>query len=130
MLLVDTSIWIDLLGKRPSYQLEPEQLFQLGVCPPVIQELHQGFPADSRYEKLKASFAALPCFSPVLTTDHFVQAAEIYRSGRRRGLTLRSSVDCLIAVIALENNVAIWHNDRDFDAISTYTDLRVTPKPP
>jgi predicted nucleic acid-binding protein len=49
----------------------------------------------------------------------------MYRSGRRRGLTIRSSADCLIAAIAIENRVPVWHKDRDFAAIATFTDLAV-----
>jgi predicted nucleic acid-binding protein len=129
MLLVDTSVWIDLLSKKPSFRLKPEQLFQLCVCPPVIQELLQGFPADNRYILLQDSILALPCLSPTVATELYIQGAEIFRAGRRRGKTIRSSVDCLIAAIAIANKVTVWHKDRDFDAIATYTDLLVTAKP-
>jgi predicted nucleic acid-binding protein len=56
--------------------------------------------------------------------EAFLEAAEIYRSGRRRGYTIRSTVDCLIAAIAIRNGVTVWHKDRDYDSIARYTALR------
>jgi predicted nucleic acid-binding protein len=53
----------------------------------------------------------------------YVAAADIYRQGRRRGLTIRSATDCLIAAIAIRNGVPIWHRDRDFEAIASFTAL-------
>jgi predicted nucleic acid-binding protein len=57
--------------------------------------------------------------------DLYLEAADIYRLGRRKGYTIRSSLDCLIAAIAIHNNASVWHCDRDFDAISRYTSLEV-----
>lgn len=123
MILVDTSIWIEVLaGRQP---VDPDDLLRLATCPPVLQEVRQGlrrsFPAEAFFE----NFQALPCLSPELPTPLFLAAAEIYREGRRRGITVRSSYDCLIAAIAIENKVPVWHRDRDFDAIAQYTPLRV-----
>ncbi len=54
----------------------------------------------------------------------FLAAAEIYRLGLMKGHTIRSSADCLIAAIAIDNGVPVWHKDRDFEAIARYTSLR------
>lgn len=54
----------------------------------------------------------------------FLEAAEIYAQARRQGYTIRSPIDCLIAAIAIENNVPIWHSDRDFSTIARFTPLR------
>jgi predicted nucleic acid-binding protein len=56
--------------------------------------------------------------------ETFLAAAAIYRDGRRRGYTIRSTVDCLIAAVAVENGASVWHRDRDFDAIARFTNLR------
>lgn len=56
----------------------------------------------------------------------FLSAAEICRLGRAKGYTIRSSTDCLIAAIAIENRTPIWHRDRDYEAIARYTALRIT----
>ena len=107
MFLVDTSVWINLLGRKPSFRLEAEQLFQLCICPPIVQELLQGMPHGERFERLRAAVLALPCIPEVIPVEFYVKAAEIYRAGRRRGLTIRSSVDCLIAVVAIERRLPI-----------------------
>jgi len=54
----------------------------------------------------------------------FLEGARIYQQGRRSGHTIRSSVDCLIAAIAIENDVPVWHRDRDFSNIASYTRLQ------
>jgi len=129
MFLVDTSVWINLFSKKPAFQLEAEQLFQLAVSPPIIQELIQGLQTKSSIEQLKSSILALPCTPSVVNLDDYINAAEIYRAGRRRGLTIRSSVDCLIAALAIQQGLTVWHLDRDFTAIATYTNLQVTQDP-
>jgi hypothetical protein len=57
--------------------------------------------------------------------ETFETAANLYRTARRRGLTVRRSVDCLIAAICLESGAEIYHNDRDFDALASVSDLAV-----
>jgi predicted nucleic acid-binding protein len=56
--------------------------------------------------------------------DLYLKAAAIYREGRSRGYTIRSAIDCLIAAIAIEHSVPVWHRDRDFSTIARYTSLR------
>jgi predicted nucleic acid-binding protein len=93
----------------------------------VFQGLRQGRASDA----FRESFLALPRLCDPLTWDVYAEAAEIYRDGRRRGFTIRSSTDCLIAAIAIENDALVWHRDRDFDDIATYTRLRaVSYSPP
>ena len=82
--------------------------------------------AGNASETFQERFLALPCLSDPLRLALFREAAAIYREGRRRGRTIRSSTDCLIAAIAIDNGVPVWHRDRDFDAIAQYTPLRVT----
>jgi predicted nucleic acid-binding protein len=75
---------------------------------------------------------ALPQIGTPVALDLFLNAADIYRIGRSKGYTIRSSIDCLIAAIAIENNVPIWHYDRDFPTIARYTSLQEfsrLPKP-
>ena len=60
--------------------------------------------------------------------ETFLSAAEIYRQGRAKGYTIRSSIDCLIAAIALQNHVQVWHHDRDFDLIARYTPLETVAR--
>jgi predicted nucleic acid-binding protein len=123
MILVDTSVWIDLLRSKP--RIKEEDLFRFAVCGPIVQEVLQGLKPDAASEAFRAGFLALPVLSDPIPLELYVAAADIYRSGRRRGLTIRSSVDCLIAAVAIGNRVPVWHKDRDFAAIATFTDLTV-----
>ena len=123
MILVDTSIWIDLLNGRRGRALGPDELVEFATCVPILQELWQGLKEDPRTADLRDALLALPCLGNPLPRDTYLHAADIYRQGRRIGYAIRSSVDCLIAAIAIENRVPVWHRDRDFDAIARYTDL-------
>ncbi|MFO7986872.1 MAG: PIN domain-containing protein, partial [Desulfatiglandaceae bacterium] len=55
----------------------------------------------------------------------FVRAAELYRSLRKRGVTIRKPIDCMISAVAIEHNIRLLHNDRDFDHIAKHSKLRV-----
>ena len=123
MILVDTSIWIELINGNIK-GAEPDLLIRFRTTGPIVQEVLQGLRPGRQSEAFKGSFLALPLLCDPLTGDLYTQAAEIYREGRRRGYTIRSSADCLIAAIALESGVPVWHRDRDFKAIARFTPLR------
>ncbi|MGB2928761.1 MAG: PIN domain-containing protein [Desulfobacterales bacterium] len=53
----------------------------------------------------------------------FLQSAEIFRTLRRKGITIRKSMDCMIASVAIENHIPLLHNDRDFEPIEKYCNL-------
>ena len=124
MILVDTSIWIELLAGR--LQVAEQDIPRCAVCGPILQEVLQGLKPGPASDAFREAFRALPVLSDPIDLDLFVAAADIYRQGRRRGLTIRSSVDCLIAAIAIRNNIPVWHRDRDFTAIHAYTPLEVS----
>lgn len=128
MILVDTSIWIELLGGGGRYRPSSEDLAGFVTCGPIIQEVLQGLRPGPSGDAFREAFLALPRLSDPLPLDPFLEAASIYQQGRRKGYTLRSSIDCLIAAIAIRNRAPVWHKDRDFTAISAYTSLQtVTP---
>jgi predicted nucleic acid-binding protein len=58
-----------------------------------------------------------------MSRETFLSAAHIYRALRARGVTIRNSVDCMIAACCTENGAQLLHNDRDFDAIASHTKL-------
>ena len=125
MILVDTSIWIEFLRGRLHI---PNSLADHAVtCGPVIQEVLQGVRAHARARAEKALLSMI-CVSDPLPAAVFTHAASLYREGRDRGVTIRSSIDCLIAAIAIENQVPVWHRDRDFDRIASFTSLRTAYK--
>ena len=127
MILVDTSIWIDLLTD-PSRIPDPEAIADFAICGPIVQEVLQGFSDHASSLTFRERLLTFPQLNDPISTELFVEAAEIYRQGRRKGYTIRSSVDCLIAAIAIQNDVAVWHRDRDFTTIAKFTPLRAVTR--
>jgi predicted nucleic acid-binding protein len=131
VILVDTSIWVELLNSRVRAGVSEKELLNFVTCGPVIQEVLQGLRPGPRGDAFREVFLALPTLSDPLPKSLFLAGAELYRQGREKGRTIRSSADCLIAAIAIENRVSVWHRDRDFDAIATFTGLLVArARPP
>lgn len=124
MILADTSIWIDLLNGRVA-PIPPEKLGELVTCGPVVQEVLQGLREGREGRAFRMAFDSVPRLSDPLPEEVFRAAADIYAQGRRLAITVRSSVDCLIAAIALEHSVPVWHSDRDFDKIARFTGLQI-----
>jgi hypothetical protein len=124
MTLVDTSVWVELLNEPLGSRVTEAELLRFVTCGPILQEVLQGLRDDPASEALREGLLALPVLSDPLPIAIFLSAAEIYRLGRAKGYTIRSSIDCLIAAIAIENGVPVWHKDRDFEAIARYTSLR------
>ncbi len=112
------------MNARLGRRLSTDQLLRFATCAPVVQEVLQGLGDTPASDVFREGLLAIPRLSEPLPFDIYLQAADIYRLGRRKGYTIRSSVDCLIAAIALENRVPVWHKGRDFDAIARYTPLR------
>ena len=106
MLLVDTSIWIELLAGRVR-GIGPDQLAVFSTCGPVVQDVLQGLRPGPESDEFRQSILSLPCLCDPIPRSVYIHAAEIYRAGRRRGYTIQSSTDCLIAAIAIEADTAI-----------------------
>ena len=126
MMLVATSVWIELLKGRLGSRVAEQELLNFVTCGPVAQEVLQDLRNDPASDAFREAFLALPVLSDPLPRASFLSAAEIYRLGRAKGYTIRSSIDCLIAAIAIDNRMPVWHKDRDFEAIARYTSLRTT----
>ncbi|SFC69092.1 hypothetical protein SAMN05421747_11959 [Parapedobacter composti] len=128
-LLFDTSVWIDFLNKKSTpgadllerYILSDDQIY---LTPTILQEILQGIRDDAKYEQTKDTLAYFNVLDlpPVQAA---IGAADLYRTLRKKGTTIRKSNDCLIAYYALEFSITLVHNDSDFDQIEQYTDLKV-----
>ena len=128
MVLVDTTVWIDFFAGRDTDQVAAlgrrlDGREDICVCGVVLTEVLQGIREDRDYRRTKESFANL-LFLP-MGRESFVNAAELYRSLRKQGVTIRKPVDCMIAAVAIEHTVPLLHNDRDFEAIAAYSELKV-----
>lgn len=125
MVLVDTSIWIEVLRKVRPFDLEAATSFdEVVTCLPIVQEVVQGIRDDRAFRIARAALQNVPHLEDPLTRAVFDEAADLYRAARKRGLTIRSSVDCLIAACALRHGAEILHRDRDYAAIARVSALR------
>ena len=123
MWLVDTSVWVETF-RRGGPALDTLLPFdEVVTAPPIVQEVLQGFDDARAFAVARDAMLALPAIEAPLDVARFIEAAEIYRSARRLGITLRSSVDCLIAACAIRHGVGVLHVDRDFDAIARVAPL-------
>ena len=129
MILVDSSLWIDLFIDSKRFSDAEARIGEFAVCGPIVQEMLQGLdPKNAASTGLRDAFLALPKLCDPLPLELFLEAAQIFMDGRRRGYTIRSGVDCLIAAIAIHSDVEVWHRDLDFTTIARYTRLRAVGK--
>jgi len=125
VILLDTSIWIEVFRARRPLDLEAVIEFDdIVTCLPVIQEVLQGFRDETAYRRAREAMFSLPLVESSLGPDVFSEAVELYRAARRGGLTVRSSVDCLIASCAIRHDLEVLHRDRDFAALARVSALR------
>jgi len=128
MTLVDTTVWIDFFSGRPCPHVKAlEQLLQSGddifICGIILAEVLQGIRSDSEHTRTKDFFESL-IFLP-MTRATFLLSSQIYRTLRKKGMTIRSPLDCMIASVAIEHGLPLLHNDRDFNQIAEHTSLKV-----
>ncbi|MGD0727818.1 MAG: PIN domain-containing protein [Spirochaetia bacterium] len=123
MILVDTSVWIEVFRTKGPLRIERVVEFEeIVTCLPVIQEVLQGFREERAYRTARYAMTALPIVESPMEESLFIEAAGLYRAARRQGLTIRSSVDCLIAACALRHDMPVLHTDRDYDLL-----VRISP---
>jgi predicted nucleic acid-binding protein len=126
MILVDTSVWIEAFRRKSAIRIDDLVDFEeIVTCLPVVQEVLQGFREERAYRTARDAMAALPIVESPMEESLFIEAAGLYRSARRQGLTVRSSVDCLIAACALRHDIPVLHKDRDYDLLCGISPLVV-----
>jgi hypothetical protein len=131
VILVDSSGWIDLLRatERPADRTLQRLLAageEIAVTEPVVMEVLAGVRTAREEEAVRGQLVGFALLS-VGGIDAYEQAAEIHRTCRAAGETVRHVLDCLIAVPAIRAGVPILHSDRDFDVIAKHTPLEVVP---
>ena len=115
--LVDTSVWIDFFNEHPGKEAEIlAQLLrdeaEIVTCGVVITELFQGIRRTASLPELEGQFRDMECLAP-REPDTYFAAASLYRDLRARGITIRSTIDCLIACLAAESDALLLARDRD-----------------
>ena len=125
MILVDTSVWIDVLRRsRPLDLASLVDFDEIVTCLPVVQEVLQGFADERAYRLAREAMLALPIVESPLSGDAVLEAVGLYRAARRAGRTVRSSVDCLIAACAVRHDLEVLHRDRDYASLAAVSALR------
>lgn len=131
MILLDTSALIEFLNRTGSrHDKAVEELIsndtEIAIAEITLTEVLQGIRSERDYLEVRSSLMTLSALS-LKNHDSYVKAADIYRKCRSKGLTVRSTVDLLIAQTAIEHNAELLHNDRDFEAIASVSSLRIYP---
>lgn len=125
MVLVDASVWIEFFRTSGAFRIQQAlDLEEIVTCLPVIQEVLQGFDDQNAYLIAREAMFSFPVVESPMTEEVIGMAVDLFRSGRRAGLTIRSSVDCLIAACALRSSLTVLHKNRDFDSIARIAPLR------
>jgi len=128
MILVDTSVLIGYFKgaegsvyERMNYLVNNDIPF--GICHYVYQELLQGSANEKEYKLLKDYLSSLPFYDLRNGNESFENAALMYMNCRKKGITVRSTIDLLIAEIAIENNLYLFHNDSDYTNMSKVCEI-------
>lgn len=131
MVLADSSVWVEYLRGKACWQADRLDLLLgtelLATCGLVVAEVLQGIPGEREFERMRGVFDAMP-FHSGGAFGTAVTAAKHFRRLRAAGVTVRKTVDVLIATVCIENRLELLHRDRDFDAMEKVLGLRVVAR--
>ena len=131
MILVDTTVLIDLLKGVENEKTEIFEEIQLqnipyGITSYTYQEVLQGARDEAEYKKLKKYLSSQTIYFLPEIIETYDKAANIFFSLRKQGVTIRSTIDILIGLTAIEHDLLLLHNDKDFDAMAVkIKDLKI-----
>lgn len=126
-MIVDTSVWVDFLNAQETAEThllqraieEDTPVYLTGL---ILAEILQGIRQTRRLATVRGDLLNFPLIEP-RAPDTYIAAAALYRRARRRGLTVRSIVDCVIAATAIEAAEPVLHRDRDYSALCKISPL-------
>ena len=128
--IVDSTVWID--GFSPKAKTPEKKLLKkliaadhpIYLCPVIYQEVLQGIKDQKIFEQVKFIFQhySMVNLDVMHVTDY---AVDLYRHLRKKGITIRKSVDCLIASYAILGNMPLLHHDNDFTLIAGGSRLKI-----
>ncbi len=128
MILVDSSVWIDYFRGVQSPEADRldsllgRELLVTGDL--IVAEVLQGFQSETEFNKAKRLMTGNFTVVSLVGPDNAVQAARNYRILRANGVTVRKTIDTLIATYCIENNYVLLFSDRDFNPFVDYLGLR------
>lgn len=127
MILVDSSVWVDYFNGQGTQ--ETDFLDSLLGTEPVaigdliLAEVLQGFRSEADYEAVKEMLASLATYD-LLGASLAIKTADNYRTLRKRGITVRKTVDAIIATFCIERRTPLLYSDRDFDPFVKHLGLK------
>ena len=128
MIVVDTSVWIDYVNGVVTPQtniLDIElESSRLATGDLIIVEFLQGFRDDRQFLEAKDLMDSLEYYD-FAGREMAINAAQNFRRLRKKGITIRKTIDVLIATFCIEYGFELLHNDRDFDPMEEILGLRV-----
>lgn len=128
MIVVDTSIWVDYFNGVTSPYTDLLDRFllkeRLLIGDIILTEVLQGFRSDTDFRKARALLDTLE-YSPMLGREIALLSAQNYRKLRKAGVTVRKTIDVVIATFCIVNRHRLLHGDRDFDAMEKHLGLKV-----
>ena len=129
VIVVDTSVWVDVLNDVRTPQANQcvaliEEGQPMALTDVILTEILQGFRSDREARLVEGHLRAFPVLR-LEGLDDLVLAASLYRRARRAGVTIRKTLDCLIAAPCVRAGAPLLHADEDFDRLAACTPLRV-----
>jgi hypothetical protein len=126
--MVDTSVWIDYFNGQKTWQTDLLEILLSDV--PIIMgdliltEILQGFRSDNDYKTTKSFLSELP-FHRMGGYQVAVQSAQNYRTLRKKGVTVRKTIDVIIGTYCILENLPLLHDDRDFEPMVSHLSLKI-----
>lgn len=129
MIVVDTSVWVPFLtGRHTDQAARCAELIGDGapvaLTDVIFAEILQGLSSEREAALVERHLRDFPVLR-LESLDDFALAASLYRRARRAGVTIRKTLDCLIAAACVRAGAPILHSDRDFDLLASCTELDV-----
>jgi hypothetical protein len=127
VIAVDSSVWIDFLADRPTPHVKlldgylEHKASEVALVDIVLTEVLQGLPAEHAH-RVESMLCDLDVLRLQWITD-FRAAAGLYRAARKSGITIRGTIDCLIAAVCIREEVPLLHADADFDRLADISEL-------
>jgi len=132
MIVVDSSVWISYFNNKP---VEIAELLSqalnhgedVAIIPMILSEVLSGFKNDQDFKDAFKVLTRVPILP--LTVETHIEAAQMYRHLRKKGITVRGVVDCIIAQACIDTQSPLMTLDKDFRRIANYTSLNLFEAP-
>ncbi len=130
MILVDSSVLIDFLEGRENAPVNRfievlDHDIPFGISPLTILEVLQGAATEKDFATLREYLGSQTVYDLTGGLESYAEAAKIFFALRKKGMSVGSSMDCLIAQTAIEHALSLLHNDSDFDRIAKVSSLKI-----